>query len=186
MQSSTFWQEFQSAARGTWALLRGDRAAPQAYDYSQRGLVGSFIALIVAVTINAAVPSLGTVSASLAMTLATLGIVYVLQMGFSALALYQMQRMDGLVPYLVTDNWTTLLMVLATFALVFVGVPAGLVLLAAGIAGLIVKINIARLVVTLTPWQIAIFLIAQLVGGAVGLMIFSRMLPLPPEAALPA
>lgn len=186
MQPSSLWDEFLSAARGSWALLRGDRAAPLAFDFSQRGLVGSFIAVILASVANALIPSSGGSAAPLALTLLTIGVVYALQMGFSALALRQMQRMDGFVPYLVTDNWTTVFMVLFTLALMLAGVSAEIVLLSVGIIGLIIKVNVARLVVTLTPWQIAIFLVAQLVGGGVGLIVFSALMPLPPEMALPA
>ena len=187
MQPSSLWDEFLSAARGSWALLRGDRAAPLAFDFSQRGLVGSFIVVILASVANALIPAGGSAAgAPLALTLLTIGVVYALQMGFSALALRQMQRMDGFVPYLVTDNWTTVFMVLFTLALMLAGVSAEIVLLSVGIIGLIIKVNVARLVVTLTPWQIAIFLVAQLVGGGVGLIVFSALMPLPPEMALPA
>jgi hypothetical protein len=48
---------------------------------------------------------------------------------------------------------------------------------------IIVEVNIARLIVTLPPLQIAMFLIAQLVGVSIGLLLISFLFPLPPEVA---
>lgn len=47
---------------------------------------------------------------------------------------------------------------------------------------LVIEINIARLIVTLPGLQIAIFLIAQLVGVSIGLLAINVVMPLPPEA----
>ena len=48
---------------------------------------------------------------------------------------------------------------------------------------IVLEINISRLVVTLSPLQIAMFLIAQLVGVSIGLAVIGFTFPLPPGAA---
>ena len=50
-----------------------------------------------------------------------------------------------------------------------------------GLVVLVIEINIARLVVTLTPLQIAMFLIAQVVGVSIGLIVLGALMPLPPD-----
>lgn len=179
-KTTTLWDEFLLAARGSWALLRGDRTAPQFFDFSRRGLYGSFIALSFSTVFNAVLPLLlgaGRTAGPLGLTLIAVAIVYVLQIAFSALALKQMQRLDGLVPYIVADNWNTVLLVLLAAALLLVGVPAEPAVLVIGLVGLVIKINVARLIVTLSPWQVAIFLVSQLVGGGVGLFVLGAILP---------
>jgi glycerol uptake facilitator-like aquaporin len=41
---------------------------------------------------------------------------------------------------------------------------------------IIIDINIARLIVTLSPLQVAMFIVAQLVGASIGLLLFYGML----------
>jgi hypothetical protein len=50
---------------------------------------------------------------------------------------------------------------------------------------IIVEVNIARLIVTLTPIQIAMFLIAQLVGVSIGLLLVGFLFPVSPEVLAP-
>lgn len=177
------WDEFLAAVRGSWALLRGDRRAPACFDFTRGGLYGSFIGLLIAVTLNGLLPALlGLKSAPLAMALITVAITYGAQMAFSAMALRQMHRLDGFLPYVVAENWTTVVLVLVAAAGMLAGAPAEMVLIVIGIAGIVIKVNIARLIVTLSPWQIAILIVAQLAGGAVGLLVVGMTLPLPPEA----
>jgi hypothetical protein len=48
-----------------------------------------------------------------------------------------------------------------------------------GIVVIVVEVNIARLIVTLTPWQIVALLAVQAIGGFIGLMIIGAILPAP-------
>ena len=50
-----------SAGRGVLALVVGDRKAPQYFDLSQRGLVGSFIALLAVTLLSVALPALAPI-----------------------------------------------------------------------------------------------------------------------------
>ena len=52
--------------------------------------------------------------------------------------------------------------------------------IAIGILVIVIEINIARLIVTLSPLQIAMFLVAQLVGVSIGLLLIGIMFPLSP------
>jgi hypothetical protein len=182
-QQSTFLEELMAAGRGVFGLLVGDKRGGSYFDFSQRGLYGSFIALIIARTLAAFVPMMlgpttpGSMSRSIALDVLLLG----LELAFSAIALRQLKRMDGLVPYLVADNWATFFLTLVAVACAAAGFSDDLLTIVLGIVVILLQVNIARIIVTLSPLQIAIFLIAQLVGAAIALLLFGMVLPLPAE-----
>ena len=91
--------------------------------------------------------------------------------------LRQIGRLDGLVPYLVADNWATFFITIISTLLSLAGIGDEFAIIALGILVIIVEINIARLIVTLPGLQIAMFLIAQLVG------VSARALPHEPVLA---
>ncbi|OEO28687.1 hypothetical protein VW23_003415 [Devosia insulae DS-56] len=183
-RSNDIWNEVVSAARGVVALVIGDRRANSYFDFSDRGLVGSFIAFLVVALLNTAVPLLlgvpGT-SGTAFRAIATVIIVLALQIGAAALVLRQLKRSDALVPYIVVDNWATFFLTIATTLLGLVGAGGELMFIATGIVIIIIMINIARLILTLTPWQIASFLVVQLISGVIALFVVSAVFPLSPE-----
>lgn len=182
--TTSLFDEMMAAARGTLGLLMGDRRAPGLYDFSLRGLAGSFIVLIVAVAANAYMPALsGEVQQGVHpwQAVAMIALVYALQVGLVAALLNQLGRLDGLMPYIVADNWATFFITIVTTLLAVVGIQGELAILAVGIVVLIIEINIARLVVTLAPVQVVMFLVAQLVGGVLRLMLLGLIIP-PPAA----
>lgn len=183
-RGNDIWNEVASAARGVVALLMGDRRAASYFDFSERGLVGSFIAFLVVALINTAVPLLLGVpgmSGTVFRAIATVCIVLALQIAAAALVLRQLKRSDGLVPYIVVDNWATFYLTIATTLLGLVGIGGELVFIATGIVIIIIMVNIARLILTLTPWQIAAFLVVQIISGIVALFVVSAVFPLSPE-----
>ena len=184
-QQSTFIEELMAAGRGVFGLLIGNRQAGTYFDFSQRGLAGSFIAFLVVTGLNAALPvALGMKdSGGIARSILMVAILFAFQLAFSAIVLRQLKRMDGLIPYLVADNWATFFLTLISGALAAAGVDGGPGLIVLAIVVITIEVNIARLVVTLTPLQIAMFLIAQLVGVSIGLAIIGFTFPLPPGAA---
>src|SRR6185437_13340124 len=161
-QQATFLEELMAAGRGVFALLIGDRRAGTYFDFSQRGLVGSFIAFLAVTGLNAVLPAIlgskepGGITRSILM----IAILFGLQLAFSAIVLRQLKRMDGLVPYLVADNWATFFLTLISGALAAAGIEGDAVLIVLAIIVIVIEVNIARLIVTLTPLQIAMFLIA--------------------------
>jgi len=113
--------------------------------------------------------------------------LYGVQVGFSAFVLRQVNRLDGLVPYLVADNWATFFVTIASTIVGIFGPAANFMLVVAAVLVLVIEINIARLIVTLSRWQIAMFLVAQIVGILIGLLIMGAIFPLPPDlVATPA
>jgi hypothetical protein len=174
-----------AAARGVVALLVGNRRASDYFDFSDRGLVGSFIAFLVVTAVNASLPMIlgiesggGLVFRAVAMV----AIVFALQIGCAALALRQLKRLDELIPYVVAYNWTNALITLGVTVVVIAGLSGDFVVIVVLILALAIEINIARLIVTLSAWQIAMFLIAQLVGGSIGLLVVGSLFPMPPTA----
>lgn len=181
--------ELVAAGRGCLALVRGDRSAPAFFDFSRRGLAGSFIALLVAQAVAAygpvffgAHPEPGAITRGLFMA----AVLFVAQVACSALLLRQIGRLDGLVPYLVADNWAALYISLLSAVLTMLGFAGDFAILAIGILVLVVEVNIARIVVTLTGVQVVMFIVAQLVGVFIGWLFLAAIFPVAPELSAAA
>ncbi|HTJ56799.1 MAG TPA: hypothetical protein VL418_04440 [Devosiaceae bacterium] len=186
---TTFIDELVAAGRGLAAIVTGDRRSASYFDFSLRGLAGSFVAILVATAFSAYVPIVtGGGNAS---RLPTGGWVLLelfllaVQIGFSALVLRQLNRMDGLVPYLVAHNWANFFLSVVSTLLNIFGLTSDFVVLIIGVLMIAIEINIARLIVTLNPWQIAMFLIAQIVGVICGLILLILFVPLPADMLTP-
>jgi hypothetical protein len=184
-QQSTFIEELMAAGRGVFGLLVGDRRAGGYFDFSQRGLAGSFIAFLLITGLNAVLPLVLGIreEGGVTRSITIVAILFLMQLIFSAIALRQLKRLDGLVPYLVADNWATFFMTLITGALAAAGISGDWVLVVLAIAVIVIEVNIARLIVTLSPLQIAMFLVAQLVGVSIGLALIGFIFPMPDAAA---
>lgn len=173
--------EMRAAASGMIALLMGRRDASTYFDLTLHGLAGSFIAFLVATGLNAYLPSLmgtqepGSLAAWQGFFMALL--FYASQIGFSAIVLAQARRLDGLVPYLVADNWASFFITLASVALSLSNMPMEVTMLFLAIPIIIIEVNIARLIVTLSFLQIMMFLIAQFIGVMATLLVIGSFLP---------
>lgn len=183
-----FIEEAVSAGRGVVALIIGDRKAPSYFDLGQRGMVGSFVGLLgisfVGAILPLFLPGLSedySISRSTAMAV----ILFAFQIGFAVIVLRQIKRMDGLVPYLVADNWVTVYVTIGQLLLSAFGFDGQLAFFALAILVLVVEINIGRLIVTLAPLQIAMFMIAQLVSIFIAILLIGQIFPIP-EAAVAA
>lgn len=184
-QQSTFLEELMAAGRGVAGLLIGEKRAGSYFDFSQRGLYGSFIAFLAVTALNAILPTILGMkdSGGIARSVIMVAILFALQVAFSAIVLRQLKRLDGLVPYLVADNWATFFLTLISGGLAAAGINGDPVLIVLAIVVIVIEVNIARLIVTLSPLQIAMFLVAQLVGVSIGLAIIGFTFPLPPDVA---
>lgn len=183
-RGNDIWSEVASAARGVVALIIGDRRASSYFDFSDRGLVGSFIAFLVVAMVSSAVPLMLSVpgtNGTVFRAVASIVIVMALQIGAAAIVLRQLKRPDALVPYIVADNWVQFYLTLVVTLLGLVGVGSELTLIATGILIIVIVINIARLILTLTPWQIASFMVVQLISGIIALFVVSAVFPLSPD-----
>jgi len=186
-QHSTFIEEMMAAGRGVLGLFVGNRQSGSYFDFSQRGLIGSFIALLLVTVLNASMPTImGAEGDSITRALIIAGMLFALQLGCAALALRQLNRLDGFVPYLVADNWTTFFVSLLMVAVIAAGLGSQFTTIVLGIVVIVIQVNIGRLVVTLPPLQIAMFLVAQMVGLTIGLVLVGFILPVPPDAIVPA
>lgn len=179
-QPTSITQELAAAARGFAALLTGNRHAADHFDFSQRGLVGSFIALILASAITAFGPGLlgvaaepGTATRSIILGAA----LFLLQIGVVYFVLRQMGRLDGFIPYLVADNWASLFIALLTVLVLRLIGAGDFTLLAIGLIAIIIEVNIARVIVTLAPMQIVIFIGAQFAAQFLGVLILASLIP---------
>jgi hypothetical protein len=186
LQHPTFLEELMAAGRGVLALLIGDRKAAGFFDYSQRGLVSSFIALMLAAAIRTFLPILlSPKHDSAVVSLVQFAILFGAQLGCATIVLRQIKRMDAFVPYVVVDNWITFFITLIFGALAAAGLGSAAmgdgVTLVLGIAVIVLDVNVARIVMTLTPLQIASLIIAELVGALIAVGIIILIFPLPPD-----
>lgn len=177
--TTTFLDELTAAARGCIALLLGRREASSYFDFSQRGLVGSLIATLIAIGLAGFGPMLtgvplppGAATQSIIVNAA----LFLAQAATAFVALRQMGRQDGFIPYLVASNWVTLASALLLLLSIVLG-PAGIVILVlVVILALATFINIGRFIVTLTGLQIGILFISQAVGVFLALAVVAVIL----------
>lgn len=182
----TFIEEAASAGRGVLALIVGDRKAGRHFDLGLRGLASSLIAFLGVNAVMAYVPALmspsphdGAIGTGLLLSLGLAAIPIAL----AALVLRQMKRLDGFVPFLVADFWANSFLSVVMALLLLAGTPFELTVIGLGIVVLVVEINIARLIVTLTPLQVASFVVAQFAGGLVGVMLLGMLVGAPADVA---
>ena len=181
-----FIEEAVTAGRGVIALIVGDRRASHYFDFSQKGLVGSFIGLLSITLVSAILPLIipgASENYSIAKAAVIAAILFAFQIGFAAIVLRQMKRLDGLQPYLVADNWASFWISVGQLAFSLVGLGGDVAFFALAILVIVVEINISRLIVTLSPLQIAMFMIAQLVGVSIALIVVGVVFPAPEAAA---
>lgn len=178
-----------AAGRGVISLLIGERQAAQFFDLSQRGLVTSFIALLLAVVLRTFLPIMvSDVHDSALVSIAQYAILFVLQLGFTVIALNQIKRMDALVPYMIADNWVTFFLTLILSAIFAAGIVADTdisdaITIVFGIVLIVIEVNIGRRVMNLAPLQIAMLIVAQVVGLLIGIGLISLLFPDSPQAA---
>ena len=186
---TTFIEELVSAGRGVIALVMGDRKAAGYFDLSLRGLASSLIVFLAVNALMAYAPALlraapadgRGVGIGLLISLALAAIPVAL----AALVLRQFKRLDGFVPFLVADFWANSFLSVTMAVLLLFGLPFEITVIGLGIVVLIVEINIARLIVTLPPLQVATFVIAQFAGGLVGVMLLGMLIGAPTGVAVP-
>ncbi len=176
----TFVEEALQAGRGILAIIAGRRDAHRFFDLGLAGLSGSMVAFFIALMINGYMPFLlgpsedmGPAWQSVLLAL----MLFVLQVGFAALVLRQFGRPDGLIPYVVADNWASFYLTLLSVVLALLQISGDFLVVPLGILILYIEINISRLIVTLTGWQIAAFLAAQFAAVVFGLMLFGMIFP---------
>ncbi|WP_240232096.1 hypothetical protein [Devosia lacusdianchii] len=177
--TATFLDEVMTAARGCVALVIGNRQAPSYFDFSQRGLIGSLIAVVIAIGLAGFGPML--IGANLPPGTATQSIIvnaalFLAQAGTGFVALRQMGRQDGFVPYMVASNWVTLASAVLLLLSTLLGALGIVVLILVVIVAIATFINIGRLVVTLTPLQIGILFVSQAVGVFLALAVVAVLI----------
>jgi hypothetical protein len=183
-QTTNIWSEAVSAARGVAGLIIGNREAPARFDLTGRGLATSFIAVLLAMTLGLGVQMLFGLHGQVLRSVAALLLLSALQIGCSAIALWQAKRLDGLVPYLVADNWASFYITTISLVLHLVGIGDEFTGFPIGVLTVVLAVNIGRLVVGLAPLQVAMFVVAQVVGYLIGLFLVPLLLPLPALTAL--
>lgn len=178
----SFVAEAINAAKGTWSLVIGRRDVAQHYDFSTNGLVGSLIAVLLALVCAGFGPMLfgfptrpGAPTQTVIMNLALFGA----QALTASIVLRQIKRMDAFVPYLVASNWVTLVSGVVLLFSVLLGEAGLVVLFAVAIAALLTFINIGRHIMTLRGWQIAMLFVSQAVGVFLAMGIVALLLPVP-------
>lgn len=168
--------EAAAAARGVLAVIVGNREAARYFNLTGHGLAGSFIALLLITAIGAYLPVLLGYPGKVLVTFAVFAVSFVLQVGCAAIALWQAKRLDGFVPYLTVDNWASFYVTAIGLSLNLVGVPDDFIGFPIGVLVVIVAVNIGRVIIGLQPLQVAMFVVAQVVGYLLGGMAISALI----------
>lgn len=184
----SFIEELAAAAMGTSCILFGRRDAASYFALDLRGLAGSFIALLLAVTINLVLTALIVQDPNGPTSFETLignVALYGMQIAATWVVLRWIGKGDYFTAYLTVDNWVTFFLstILAVLGLIGLGGEMGLIL--AGIVTIVAKVNIARIVLELRAMHIVLLIVGQTVGGFLGLMLVGVLLggpTLPPPA----
>lgn len=178
----TLIDEAVLAVQGMIALLLGRREVSDYFDLGLRGLAGSFVAYLIALLVRAYLPLvLGWSNSGAWESVLIVLVLFVTQTGMTALVLYQFGRLDGLVPYLVVDNWATFYMTVLLIGMAMAGMTSEFSLVVMALIVIVIEVNIARLIVTLRPLQIVAFIIAQIIGFLVGMAIIGAFTPVPTD-----
>lgn len=191
---STLVQEAGWAMGGTWRLLLGRGEARSYFDFSQRGLAGSFIPLVLASVVFVVFIGMGPAghSVSAAMQIFILGAIATLRFSALRVILPRLDALHAFRPYMVASNWASAIAIAAvmvlTFGVVFVAAlilgPSsgetlvGLVLaLWAGVAVavMVIEINILRIVAGLGVAEIVLALAAQLFAILAGFYLIGQI-----------
>ncbi|WP_417583919.1 hypothetical protein [Pelagibacterium sp.] len=195
LHRSSLLEEAGWALGGTWRLVLSRSDAPSWFDFSQRGLAGSFVPLIIAYAAFVAFMGLGAQQAQIFSAASLLFIFGALVCArFLALRLIfpRLGVLHAFRPVLVAINWSnafTLAAILITiFAVSFLGafllgadsggtlVNTILIVWAAlGLAMLVVEINILRLIAGLGAGDVVIVLAAQIFSLIVAALILGQL-----------
>ncbi|MEP7240852.1 MAG: hypothetical protein ABI697_08210 [Devosia sp.] len=184
MPQSTFLEDLMSAGRGIFGLVIGDRRAASYFDFSQRGLATAGIAFLAITAVGIYLPMLVAGAHDNALlALIRLLIIVVLQVAFAAIVLRQAKKLDVFVPFLVTEAWMNFFVSLVAGALTAAGVGGDLLTIIFGLAVIWIEVNIGRFVLGLAPLQIAMLIIAEIIGASIALGIVLLTFPVPPDVA---
>ncbi len=176
--NTTIIEETRSAVQGLLALITGDRGASRFYNFTDAGLVTSFIAVL-AVTALELVATAALGAGHIFTSLVQTALIYAAVLGTSAIYLRQIGRRDAFVPFVVTINWANAILSLVMLVTVLLGLSfLGILFL---VIGVVVSINIARLIMTLRAMQIVLLIIAQAVGLIAAVLLLVLIFPLSPE-----
>ena len=186
----TLLEETRAALAGSWRLVAGRRDAPGYFSTDMRGLVSSFIALLISVAITflasgvvaPAGAEISTFAALLQNALSYAGIMAPTWVIFNLLGFA-----GRFVAFVTVENWLTAFVNLAvTGAALFSGnTLLTVIVAAAGVITLVARINNARLVVGMKAAQIAMLVVAQIVGTLVALLINVSLFGLPYVPEMP-
>lgn len=173
-------RETFDAGRGVLGLLLGQRNSARYFNLGLQGLMGSLIAFLLAVTFNAYMPALFGMTGPLDRPLASVAsslIIFAGQTGMAVLVLAQFRRLDGLVPYMVCDNWTSFFTTFASFLLLALGMNGAFAVILLTLVAIVMLVNISRLIVTLSLLQILGFIVAQMVGVMIAMLVVNAIFP---------
>lgn len=181
----SFILEMRAALQGVIALVGGKRDAVQHFDVSQAGLVGSFIALLLSTGICAGLPVLlGTARAngSVFEFAVSIALLLAFQIIATAVFLRSLGLQDRLIAYVIVDNWASFFVLLGSLSLIIMGAPQGLMAIAALVIGVLVLVNIGRVIIGLSPMRVAMFIAVQMVANLAGYAMFFSMFPPDPAS----
>jgi len=177
-QQNNLLGEAAAAARGVVAVVIGDRQAARFFNLTTHGLAGSFIALLIVVALLCGLPLLFGLQGLALYSLSSIAVTFLVESGCAAIVLLQCKRIDAFVPYLVANNWASVYVTAVTLPLSLGGIGSDLMGLVVGVLIVLLALNIGRLIIGLTPIQVGMLVVSQVVAYYASELLVS-LLPLP-------
>ncbi len=178
----TYIEEVREAAKGCLAILRGDRDAAEYFDLTLRGLVGSLIALVVAMALQAQIPVESPEDGAVLSPLAQIMLVSAVILVWAAVLYYFLRftgRLDRFVPFLVVYNWGNVFAAVIWLVVALAGFANLFMTLLIGAASIYFFVRAAMLIMDLGLALIAGLFVAELIAFTFALMLLDALVPVP-------
>lgn len=178
----TYIEEVSEAAKGCVAILRGDRDAPEYFDLTLHGLVGSLIALVVAMAVQAQIPVDSSDEGAVLSPLGQIMLVSAVVLVWAAVLYFFLRftgRLDRFVPFLVVYNWGNVFAAAIWLVLALVGFANLFMTILIGVVTIYFFVRAAMLIMDLSLGLIAGLFVAELMAFTLALALLGALVPAP-------
>jgi hypothetical protein len=176
----SYIEEVSEAAKGCLAILRGDRDAPEYFDLTLHGLVGSLIALVVMMAAQAQLPVDSSEPGVVLNPLAEILLVSAAIAVWAVVLYYFLRftgRLDRFVPFLVVYNWGNVFAAVIWLVLALLGIANLFVTLVIGVVSIYFFVRAAIVIMGLSLAMIAGLFVAELLAFSLAVALLGALLP---------
>lgn len=173
MNNRPYFEELLDAAKGVFALIRGEQDKLNYFNFSRTGLVGSFIAVLIGVFLQEifSAPPPKDIYVPAWANLVSFALVYsapiVVTFGFLSIV----NQQERLLPYVVVNNWAIFFFTLISVAIFIFNLHQAVGIFILFILAFIIFWHTSRIILGFTGPQTILFLVATAMALAILLFI---------------